>query len=189
MSVLIKNTLKSLLCDKKNSILNLFGIALCVMIPLLVISLTMSFVGNSFVELEEISYVLHIYTTDTSNALYKLCGAVSVLTIILGSALLIALVLRITKKEEKKLKNYLFMGATFGQLAFLTFVKNIALFIVGFIVGVGLSYLFLFVVGICAKTTLSLMMDILLVVMLLYFAFVTIISVIVPVWTNTNKTL
>lgn len=181
-----KSLIKSLFFNK-NSWWSVFVVALLVSIPLSIVSLAISFSEQSFMELESISYVLHIYTSNTQNAMFKLCGAISIVSIILSSILFFSYFIRITLFRKQEIKNYLYLGASYSQVALNTWLKNVCLFLVGFVIGTILSILTILLTGLIYSVELTVSVNILLVLLLLYFAFIAIISIIIPVWTNTNK--
>ena len=189
MKLYLTNNLKSLLYNKKSTLSAVMIVALSVILPTFFISVVTSFAGNAFLELENISYVLHIYTTDTDNALYKLVTAVTIVSLFMGAVVMLWYLINSAIKFKPTVKQYLTMGASYNQITLILWVRNLLIFVAGFVVGVGLSLLLSLLVGAIASVNVIFSVNIMLVTLLIYFALVTIISVVVPVWTNTGKSL
>lgn len=186
MGSVFKCSIKNAFLNKKNLIFSGLLIALAVIIPVLFISLSLSFSGQAFVEIESFSFFLRYYTTNTENALYKLCAVINILTIILGAVTVLGFAINYQLNNKKRYKNYLVMGASTNQVGLISFLETFILYVVGAILGVILSYISCVVVG--AITTVSIVFNLKAVgtIILLYFAIISSVAVITPIWVNAS---
>ena len=187
MNLYFSNAIKGLLHDKTNSLFKVMLLAIATLIPILAGCLVVSFAGQSFLELEEISAFLHFYTTDTSNSIYKLCNSVTISLLVVGFILVAIVMFISTSKKKNILKNHLVMGASYFQISVMTIVENIIIYAVGFIIGV------IFAVGIVALVLLICATEIIVpagiiwISFLLNLAAVLMTSVLIPLWQTTSQ--
>lgn len=187
MNLYFSNTIKGLLHDKINSVFKVLLLAIATLIPILSGCLVVSFAGQSFLELEEISAVLHFYTTDTSNSIYKLCNSVTISLLMVGFILVAIVMFISTSKKKNVLKNHLVMGASYFQILVMTIVENLIIYVVGFIVGV------IFAVGIVALVLLICATEIIVPAGIIWISFllnlgaVLMVSVLIPLWQTTSQ--
>ena len=183
---LITNSLKRLIGDKKNTIYGILLVAVAVATPVLAMSLVLSFSGLALVEIESIYSFLRGYTTNTNNAIFKLCASMNIATLILGSILILAYFWRVVNSREKQYKNYLYMGASCAQIALAVWFENFVVLVLGAVLGIILAWIVGVFVGAIYSVSVILSVNTILVSLLIYLALVVIVSIIKPIWTTTS---
>ena len=96
--------LKKLYKDKKSTLFNACVLSLGIIIPVLFMSVAFSFLTQGVTELESISFVLRFYTSNSSNAFNKFVVALAVISMVLGSLVVLITILNITLKNKKSFK-------------------------------------------------------------------------------------
>jgi len=183
---LLSNSLKRLVVNKKQSLYSLIIIAIAVCVPVLFVSVVLSFAGASFVELVNLSGILNVYTNNTDNALYKLCSAVSIIGLIIGALIILVYFIKLVANRKNEIKSFYLMGASFGQVATMVWLENFVILLVGIILGAGLSFILGYFIGLIYSVNIILNFDILLITGLIYLALTTIISIVKPLWVTTG---
>lgn len=187
MKLYFSNTIKRLLSDKKNSCAKLVMAAVAVMIPVLFSALVVSFAGQSFLELESISVFLHLYTTDTTNSIYKLCNVVSITALVVSVVIMVAMLLLSTLNKRTQIKNNLVMGASYGQAVGVVVIENLMIYVVGFVVGAIVGCLGALIIGGIYSVKTVIPFEILLIEFLLNLGLVLVVSILVPLWISTSQ--
>ena len=184
--LMLTNSIKRLINDKKQSIYSLCVVALAVIIPLLTMSVALTFAGSSYVELVNISFFLQFYVTNPKNSINQMCMALSVVLVIIGCVMVVVYFANKIFANKKEYKSYLLMGATYGQLAFMIWIENILLLVSGIVAGGILSYIFGLLLGAIWSVKIIFSFKILSIISLIYIAMVTIVSLIRPLWASTS---
>ena len=179
--------LKKLYKDKKSTLFNACVLSLGIIIPVLFMSVAISFLTQGVAELEGISFMLRFYTANETNAFNKFVIAFAVISLILGTIVVLISILNITLKTKKSFKNYLLMGASFGQLMTISWLTNVVLLMLSVIIGGVCSYLFGFIVCKIFNVAFIFMIDYFLIALLINFALVSIVSIVMPLWTSTSR--
>lgn len=186
MGSVFKCSIKNAFLNKKSLVFSGLLLGLAVIIPALFISLSLSFSGQAFVEIESFSFFLRYYTANTENALYKLCAVVNILSIIIGAITVLCFALNYQLVNKKRYKNYLIMGASANQVGLISFIESFILYVVGIILGVILSYVTCIIVGAITGVTIVFNIKAIGTVILLYFAIISSVAVITPIWVNAS---
>lgn len=184
--LMLTNSIKKLLNNKKQSIYSLAIISLAALIPLLTMSVALSFAGSAYVELVNISFFLQFYVSNPKNSINQLCMALNVILIIIGCALIVLFFVNKTFANKQEYKSYLLMGATYGQLAFMIWFENILLLVSGMMLGGILSYILGLVIGAIWSIKILFSFNVFFITLLIYIALVSIISLIRPLWVTTS---
>ena len=184
--ILLTNSFKRLVGNKSQSLYSLACIALSFALPIVICSLAISFCGQSFIELLNISGFLKAYTQNTSNALFKLCGAMTIACLILGSIGIVSCYLKLVQKRRLECKNYLLMGASFAQVLIAVWFENFVLFVAGLLVGVLFAWCIGWVIGLIYSIHIIVYVNIILIACIIYFTIMTIISIVGPLWVSTT---
>ena len=118
-----------------------------------------------------------------------MCGAVSVVAIVLGLILVVWHFINKTISSKLTIKNYLYMGANYSQIVARVWLKNMILLLAGMVLGLLFSFIITLIIGAICSVKLTLIADMVLIIFVLYVAFVSAVSVVLPVWTNTSKSV
>lgn len=182
----LKISLNRIIKKPLNAVYCVLKVALATLIPTLFISVVFSFSGEAFVEIEKIWFLLRIYTADKSNAIYRMCSAITAITIIVGVVIMLVFAIKETLKRRKEFKNYLLIGASYFQVMTISLVENLIILVAGLGLGLLASWGVGAIIGICYSINIFINMSTFLIVSLIYFSISAITSVVVPVWINTS---
>lgn len=183
---MLTSIVKRLVNNKKQSIYSIIIVALAIIVPVLTVSVAFSFAGNSYVELVNISFFMNYYVSNPKNSINQMCMALNVLLLIVGSLIIIAYFINKIFANKNVYKSYLLMGATYGQVAFIVWLENSILLLAGIIVGAIMAWLMGLLIGAIWSIKIIFNFDILLISALIYWAVVSIISLIRPLWVTTS---
>ena len=78
------------------------------------------------------------------------------------------------------------MGASANQVGLISFIESFILYVVGIILGVILSYVTCIIVGAITGVTIVFNIKAIGTVILLYFAIISSVAVITPIWVNAS---
>ena len=179
---MLTSSLKSLVYEKKKSLVVIGLVAFATIVALLSISIVMSFVVKTFGELEGFSPILRLYTTETAGASYTLVKVVNVVALTLSGVAVCGTFLWRTLEMRKSFVNYSLMGASFSQIAIIAWIKNITLLLVGVLMGALVAFGVAHLIGAVTSTAIIFAFDNVLICFLIYFAFTSILSVVIPLW-------
>ena len=181
------NPINRIIKNPVSSIFSSLIISLAIIIPTLVISLSYSFAGKAFVEIESIWVLLRVYTADQNNAIFKLCSTITIISLLIGAVVVIYASVMNSVKKKKVFKNYLIMGATPSQVIAMELVENLIILVVGSMFGLLVSWILGVIVGAITTVSIILNMEIFMITVLVYFAIVVICSIVMPIWVNTES--
>lgn len=188
MKLYFYDTIKDLKFNIRSTLTRILIVALGVLFPVLVINLAAGAIGTGFVELEKIFIFLRTYTTDTGNAFYKLYNALTFIMLTAGAVVVLMEMLYATRKQNNRLKNYLLMGASVGQLVGITIIRNLIVYTLGIVLGGVMSVVVGLIVGTILNIEVVFSVNVLLIALVIYLAILVMVSVLVPVWTNVGQT-
>lgn len=179
---LLTISLKSILNEKKKSISLMVAVAVATIIALTSITINVSFALKTVDELRSFIPLLVLYTEQSTNALSSWVGVSNIFALVISSLMILGCFFLKTFNMRKQFKNYTLMGATFAQTAIIVTVKNLILFLIGFIAGVVLSIVASLIVGAITSTVMVFAVSNIFICLLIYLALVLIISIVVPLW-------
>lgn len=185
---MLTNVLKRLVNNPKRTAFYLSIIALMVAFPQTIVSVVMSFSSKCYVELVNITSFMNYYIVNTNNAINQLCIAINVVVIIMGCVAFSIFMLKILKKRDREFKSQILMGGSIGQISGGVIAENVVLLLVGTLLGLIISWACGLIIGSIFSIAIILSMDCLLILVLVYLAISLIVSVILPLWTQTGTT-
>ena len=179
---LLRISLMSILSEKKKSISLLVAVSIATIVSLLSISINMSFAVATVEDLREFAPILIIYTQQITDSLSSWVSVSNISALVVSSLMIAGSFFLSTFNMKNQFKAYTLMGASFAQNAIIASVKNVVLFLAGFIGGVILSLLASIIIGAISSTMMIFAIGNVFICLLIDLVLIMIVSIVIPLW-------